>query len=502
MNRKHLTFTLVILTLLNLLATGKWAIAPAAWIAPALGLYLIHRNPAGRGMLLLLLATYLPTAIAWYGAAPFPMPIYPLFILFNTLVALVPFLVDRLLVPRLGRGFATTLVFPLAATGMEYFLMSGGPLGSFGAQAYTQFAFAPLAQLASVTGIWGITWMISWFAAVANWAFTRYEAQQPFRHGVGVYAAVLVVLLVWGGVRLLAAPQAEREVAVASFTAVHVEMAELMPLLQSDVAAFQAQTQQNHAAYLEKTAEVAETGAQIILWPELAGLGLAKDVSALLAEGQQLADEHDLYLVMPVFEIDPSQETQPVNKVLVADPQGQMVLEHVKYGGNMLEGTRPGDGRLQTVETPFGTLSVVICWDTDYPEVVRQAGQQGVDLLLSPAYVWPEVARIHAEMATFRSLENGLTLVRQSDNGYSFVSDPYGRFTTLEDHAEPGRVMHTTAPLLTTTTLYPAVGDLVGQIALLGLVMLVGYGLVSAAGRRLRRRREGVGAQPAVPPQN
>jgi len=37
-------------------------------------------------------------------------------------------------------------------------------------------------------------------------------------------------------------------------------------------------------------------------------------------------------------------------------------------------------------------------------------------------------------MAPFRAIENGLTLVRQSDNGFSLVSDPYGRIVAREDH--------------------------------------------------------------------
>jgi apolipoprotein N-acyltransferase len=490
MNRNHVTFTLIAFTLLNLLATGRWAIAPAAWIVPALALYLIHRVPgkARRGFGLLLLATYLSAAIGWYGTLPLPLPVYLIFMLINALAATVPFLLDRLITPRLGRGLATTLVFPVAATAVEYFMLSGGPLGSFGAQAYTQFGFGPLTQLASVTGLWGITFLMAWFAALANWAWARYEANEPYGRGLVVYGGVLAAVLLWGGGRLLTAPAAETSVAVASFTAAPVEMGELMGLLQADEAAFRAETQANHGAYLAQTAEVAATEAEIILWPELAGVGLVEDVDALVAAGQRLADEHDLYLAMPLFVIDPAGQTPPTNKVVVADPNGEIVLEHVKYGGNLLEGSVPGNGQLQTVETPFGTLSAVICWDTDYPAIVRQAGQQGVDLLLSPAYVWPEVARIHAEMATFRSLENGLTVVRQSDNGYSFVATADGRFITLENHVGvEGQVMTAEAALMSRETLYPVVGDVVGQVALLGLVGLVGQALVRGLAGRWRR---------------
>ena len=63
------------------------------------------------------------------------------------------------------------------------------------------------------------------------------------------------------------------------------------------------------------------------------------------------------------------------NKLLLIDPTGAIVMEHIKYGGNIVEGTLLGDGKLQAVTTPFGVLSGVICWDMDYPATIQQTGQ-------------------------------------------------------------------------------------------------------------------------------
>ena len=123
---------------------------------------------------------------------------------------------------------------------------------------------------------------------------------------------------------------------VASFTATHVDMAEMMRLRNVDEAAFRKRTRAQHAAYLKQTVEAAGTGAQIVLWPELAGLGMTDDVEQLIAGGQVLANEHDIYLAMPLFVVDPAGAALPVNKIVVADPEGAIVLEHVKYGGDML----------------------------------------------------------------------------------------------------------------------------------------------------------------------
>ena len=487
MNRKQLIGYLLVFALLNLFATGKWVVAPFVWLIPAVGLYIIHRTPTKRGFFLLYLAAYIPMTIAWYGAAAFPMPIYPVFMLVNAFVAVLPYLIDRIFAPRLGTGFLTTLVFPLAATSIEFLLMSGGPLGSFGASAYTQAGVQPFTQLVSITGIWGISFLIAWFGSVVNWAITQRQAQRPFTKGVVVYVVVLTAVFLFGGVRLLTAPEPEQTVKAASFTAVHVNMGEMMQLYQSDPEAFRQKTQANHQTYLAQTETAVETGAEIILWPELAGLGMADDVETLVANGQELANANDIYLAMPLFIMDPAGEAQTVNKMVIADPNGEIVLEHVKYGGNMLEGTQPGSGVLQMVETPFGKLTAVICWDTDFPAIVSQAGQQGANIMLSPAYIWPEAAGIHADMAPFRSIENGMSIVRQSDDGYSLVSDGYGRVLSKENHiGKTGVMMVSEVPVQTVKTVYPIVGDIVGLLSILGFLIVIGIVIV----KRFRQPKE------------
>ena len=489
MNRKQLIVALLVFALLNLFATGRWVIGPLVWLMPAVGLYIIHRTSTKRGFFLLYLAAYIPMSIAWYGAAAFPMPIYPFFMLINAFIAVLPFLIDRILTPRLGAGFLTTLVFPLAGSSIEFLMMSGGPLGSFGASAYTQAGILPLTQLVSITGIWGLSFFIAWFASVVHWAITQYQKERPFIKGVAVYGIVLTAILIFGGSRLLAAPEAEKTVKTASFTAVHVDMGEMMQLFQSDPEAFRQKTQANHQLYLAQTETAVKTGAKIILWSELAGIGVAEDVDSLVNEGQALAKEHGVYLAMPLFIMDSTGEAPAVNKMVIADPNGEIVLDHVKYGGNMLEGTQPGSGVLQMVETPFGKMTAVICWDTDFPAIVRQAGQQGADIMLSPAYIWPEAAGIHAGMAPFRSIENGMSVVRQSDDGFSLVSDGYGRVLTKENHiGKEGVMMVSEVPVQKIKTGYPIIGDVVGLAAVLGLLIVILIVIV----KRFRRPKENV----------
>ena len=59
----------------------------------------------------------------------------------------------------------------------------------------------------------------------------------------------------------------------------------------------------------------------------------------------------------------------------------------------------------------------------DYPVVVQQTGQNGTGLLINPSSDWLEIDPGHAQMAVFRAIENGMSLVRQTDLGLSIAVD-------------------------------------------------------------------------------
>jgi apolipoprotein N-acyltransferase len=374
--------------------------------------------------------------------------------------------------------------------------MSGiSPYGSFGASGYTQVSIPVIMQLASITGLWGITFLINWFASVVVWAWEQDFNWQQVRVGAGAYAVILLMVVIYGGGRLLLAPDADETVTVTSFTLAETHAGELFALLAEDEAAFRTQTTATHKAYLDRSVQAAREGAEIVMWPEQAGFGLEADVLALIERGQTIAQEEGIYLAMPVFTIFPDRDRQIENKLFIADPNGEIVIEHVKYGGNAIEGTLKGDEVLQAVDTPYGRLSGIICWDTDYQWVVTQIGQMDVDILLSPSLVWEEMGPMHAAMATFRAVENGVVVVRQEDQGLSIAVDAYGRTLATADHFDGERTLIIDVPVASSiTTLYPQIGDIIGILSQPGLLIMAGWAII--AGRRSKKK---IAPQEATP---
>ncbi len=102
---------------------------------------------------------------------------------------------------------------------------------------------------------------------------------------------------------------------------------------------------------------------------------------------------------------------------MIVDPQGDVVVDQLKYGCMALN---MYDFKIQTVETPYGLLAGMICCNLEYPYVVRQVSQKGVDILLVPSFEPSRgVVRAHSKMAAFRAIENGLSIFRPTILGIS-----------------------------------------------------------------------------------
>ena len=457
---------------------GRWLAPLAAWIGPALVLRFARDHRVGSGFLLVF-AAYMVAFLIGFGAmweAAWGLALMAILAVAYALLWSLPVLADRLLVP-LSRGFPGTFVFPLAATALEFLNIHTNPVGTWGATGSTQYGNLPLMQLASVTGMIGITFLMAWFASVANWAWEKRGRGGEVPRGLAVFGTVLAVVYFFGYVRLNLEPSrgTDATVRVAGITAKSTSL--------DDVLAIDVPSHRD--AYFSETVREAEAGARVIVWPEISGVGLGTDEASLITRAQDVARQYGIYLAIPFFTFyaDTGHEGGQLaeNKLLLFDPTGAIVIEHVKYGGRVFEGYRiQGDGTLQTVETPFGVLSGAICYDLDYPTNIQQSGQNGTGLLLVPSKDWFEIDPVHSHMASFRAIENGMSLVRQTDTGLSIAFDPYGRVLAQTDFfGATDRTMVAQVPVKHVATVYTAFGRWSGWLCLAGFLFVAARAFIA-----------------------
>src|SRR6266568_592436 len=265
--------------------TGQWVIPLAAWLAPLFLLRFVRTQRLLPGLLLAWLVRFAVAAVFPSGIILLSGIGYYAIVLILAGLSMLPYLADRLITPRLG-GFVATLVFPLAFTTFEY-LSSFSPTGIIPSIANTQYGNLPLVQVVSVTGIWGLTFLITWFAAVGNWAWERGFAWPQVRGGGVLYAAILAVVLLGGGARLALFPPQATLVRVAGLSPSQAAVAAFNKQLPPEIGALLASGQATQADralarsafttvdddLLARSQQEARAGAKIVVWPEVSPAG-------------------------------------------------------------------------------------------------------------------------------------------------------------------------------------------------------------------------------------
>lgn len=491
--------------MLGALANGTRAVALLAWIVPLLWLRLIRTQPLRRGMLLLALGSTLSAAWALRGMVPVPPVAYALVAVVIGCGSVGPYLLQRALASNLPAALQP-LLFPAAVTALAYIGSLLQPYGSWGEQAYTQANNLPLLQTLSVTGLPGVTFLISLPAAAVDWAWARRFAG-PLVRGFLVGTAVLLgACFAAGTARLSGTPKAAaaKTVNVAAVDSpLHAEVTErLLPayvygsLDAVDRPKLLSLATAVNADLLQRTADAAQAGARIVMWGEAAALVDESSERALLGAAAALARRERIYLVATLLRVLPPAAHGPSleNLIVFFDSTGAQVQRYRKatpVPGGEAALLGPGEAALPVLETEHGRIALAICFDADFPRLVRKAARARADLLLVPAEDWPDVAAYHARMAVARAIEGGTSLVRASRYGLALAADPYGRVLAQAPFAQPGRepLFFAQVPVHRVATPYTTAGDAFAWL-MAGTTVV----LVCLASRRRRRTQRADGA--------
>jgi hypothetical protein len=111
------------------------------------------------------------------------------------------------------------------------------------------------ALCSAVTGMWGISFLVAWPSTIINWAGEREFAWKEIRRGLAVYGGILLLVLLFGQLRLMFAPSPQDTVRVAGIVAVdfRAEHDELRQLAIEDWEGYRQMTKSRHVLYFNET---------------------------------------------------------------------------------------------------------------------------------------------------------------------------------------------------------------------------------------------------------
>ena len=413
--------------------------------------------------------------------------------LFRGLMYTLPYAADRLIGPRLGKHpWARLLVFPLAFTSVDWVLSLIPFANSAGSPAYSQIESLALMQILSITGMWGMTFLIMWFASTVNALWEHQFDWRSVRGPAALFTGVLLAAILYGSVRLNFAAPSSPTVEAATIT-IDPELIQAVSgsvdwtTFNQSTDAQRAAARPQFAATVDQMLARSETalrgGAKIVGWQEFSALALDEDRQSVLDRASALAQQYAATLDITLW-VAPRSNTLPYthNQSIMIDPTGKVVWTYDKTYP-VIPGEAyvmvPGSGQLPIANSKYSRLGTAICNDNHFPPLIRQAGQKGVDILLTPYSAIPPLASMDYAIAVSRSIENGYSLVRATGNGVSTITDYEGRLLGSQDEYNSSNgIMLASVPTHGVTTIYSRVGDLFAYLCAAGLVFLIGWAFV------------------------
>ncbi len=200
----------------------------------------------------------------------------------------------------------------------------------------------------------------------------------------------------------------------------------LLALLQANAAVLDIE--RNCRAIDEAARKAAEAGAGVLLTPELFPVGYAPlrirteldpvlipDLRGTLAE---IAARHRIALVYSLPAVTPSGQWQ-ITATLLGD-RGEELLTYAKvhlFGPEERKAFSPAEAAPAVVDLGGIRASLAICYDVEFPEIVRAAAARGAELLLAPTALAHGFDAVPQVLLRARALESQLTVAYANHSG-------------------------------------------------------------------------------------
>lgn len=373
-----------------------------------------------------------------------------------------------------------------------------------------------LRQLASVTGVYGLSFLAVATSALAAWVLLA-RGTRGAPAALGCWAALLV-LAHWILTPPPLPPGANRAFLLQPYVPLdETEMESWQPwrdptrLNQLVDATLTAVAREYNAGSSSDTGKALSHAGPppLIIWAENPAPFYFTRDPIFRAAMEKMAQQARAYVVVNTVTFTGQENPQPKNSAVMLDPEGRLLMQYdkihlVPFGeyvptwafpgrvgkitsevGNFV----PGSG-YRVAQTPGGTIGVFICYEAIFPQLVRRLTLAGAGVLVNISndawYGDSSAAPQHLEMARVRAIENGRSLLRATNDGITAVIDPYGR---VAQQIPRHRLMVLAGRFgyLNRLTFYTAHGDVFAWLCVAIAVAIIGVRARRAVGSRQKQ---------------
>ncbi len=435
-------------------AFPKAGIAGFAWVAPALMLACAHKKTGRESFWIGYVAGLSFWLASLYWLLLIPVTGFPIlgWIALGAFLALFFAVWVWLLAGKIGEGnwVQRTLWSLLGAAvwvALEMIrarIFSGFPWSFIGV---SQFQMTPLIQIASVTGVYGISFLVVW-ASLSLFSGVRMIFSKPDSR-FAWQPEIFLPLFAVAGLFAVGEMKVRKEIPPASTLRVTLIQPSVPQTMIWDSGANSNRFQQLLA--LSESALTNQT--DLLVWPEAA---LPEFDEASYIAITNLIRAHHVWMIFNADDL-PAANSPDYNAAFLFDPDGRCAAIYHKQNlvvfgeyiplvrwmpflkwftpiqSGYASGNEPVQFEINRGDSgwPSARTSPLICFEDTFPQLARKSVQGDTDFLVNltndgwfgdSAEQWQHMAN-----AVFRAVENGVPLVRCCNNGVTCWIDANGR---------------------------------------------------------------------------
>lgn len=399
------------------LSGGFWYLL---WIAP-IPVLIISFNAKAKTTFYISFLAYLIGRLSWFSYLVTVATIIPaiIFTIALPLIFALIILITRRTVLTINT-WHSIFAFPVFFTAFEFLLITFSPDGTAGSIAYSQLNFLPVIQVASITGILGVTFMVTFFPSAVAVGWHLRKQRNKLMPLIWVSLILLITVFTFGITRI------SRNTEAPHVRIGLVVLDEKTHQMGNNIN-FQNELQhiKNYAAEINK---LAAQGAKLVVLPERAiNIDLTIDSSAIGILSETAKQNH-IFIVTGYTNLKNKTER---NAALVINEEGNVVLDYDKV--HLVTGLEsqftPGNkiGLFKFNDVQCGTA---ICKDLDFPGYIKKYGKANAIFVCIPAWDFVVDDWLHSRMAVLRGVESGFSEIRTARLGRLTISDCNGRITS------------------------------------------------------------------------
>ena len=381
------------------------------------------------------------------------------------------------------------------------YLLTGFPWAQLG---YSQYEFMELIQIADITGVYGISFLI----VMVNIAITETailikkrgrKERGHYRNLIALIAIPVLILIIvysYGYIKLSSLYEAEKNIKKMRIGLIqgNIEQGK-----KWDVK-FKRETID---IYLTLSKKAKLEGAGLIIWPETAAPFFFEQEREYQNELTTFAKQNSVYLLIG----SPAMKGRDglLNSAYLISPKGDVLYRYdkihlVPFGeyvplknilffiNKMVEGIGdfvPGED-YTIMKTDGARFGLVICYEIIFPELVREFVKRDANLMVTITNdAWFGVSSApyqHFSMAVFRAVENRVPVIRAANTGITGIIDASGRIIKTTDiFAETYITDEVAISDAHKKTIYTKYGDIFSYLCV--AVIIAFYGWTLSSGR-------------------